>query len=113
MMRPWPWYFMMDLILWGISLALVKWSWSKLSRSWKTTAMVTATLVMGLQTWNEWLSFNVYKAWGFSQAHNTLLGIHFLGAPVEEHLFWYAFAWMVPFLYARLAGGKEAHDGRA
>lgn len=112
-MRPWPWYFLMDLGLWAISLVIVGWSWKRLNRLWKLTALVTAIVVMGLQTWNEWLSYNVYKAWGFSQAHNTLLGINFLGAPVEEHLFWFAFAWMVPFLYARLAGGRRAGNGNA
>jgi hypothetical protein len=109
-----PWYFILDLALWGAVLVPVVWAWRRLEARERLAPALTAVLVMILQTGNELLSFNFFKAWSFSLAHNRFLGINILGAPLEEYLFWFAFAWLVPFAYAGLsvryasaAGGKS------
>jgi hypothetical protein len=99
----WPWYLLLDAALWLIALSLIWWSWPRLNAGWRRSALFAACLVMVLQVGNELLSLNVFQAWSFSQVHNRLLGVELWGAPLEEYLFWFAFAWMIPFGYAGLA----------
>ncbi len=99
----WPWYFILDLGIWGVAAAVMLWAWPRLDKSWRLTASLTAVLVMVLQVGNEVLSFNLFKAWSFSLEHNRLIGWNILGAPAEEYLFWFAFAWFLPFLYSGCA----------
>jgi len=35
-----------------------------------------------------------YDTWGFSNSHGRFIGINFLGAPIEEYVYW----WMAPVL---------------
>jgi len=95
-----PWYFMTDLVFCGLAAAAVVWAWPKLGPVWRTSAWMTAVLVMILQTVNEYLSLMVFEAWTFSFEYNRLIGWSILGTPVEEYLFWFSFAWLVPFFYS-------------
>lgn len=99
----WPWYFILDLVLWGIAAGITVWAWPRLDRRWKLSVFWTIGIVMVLQVGNELLSLHVFQAWEFSTEHNRLLGLDLWGAPVEEYLFWFAFAWAIPFLYSGLA----------
>jgi len=99
----WPWYLVLDLVLWGITVVIILWVWPRLSNYWRISALLVVGLVMVLQVLNEVLSLHIFEAWTFSEAHNRLLGIILWGAPIEEYLFWFAFAWMIPFLYSGLA----------
>jgi hypothetical protein len=101
-MTKWPWYFIMDLGLWAITLVIVRWAWPRLDRYWKISVLITIGLVMILQVVNELVSLHIFKAWGFSEEYGSLLGWDIGGAPVEEYLFWFAYAWMIPFLYSGL-----------
>lgn len=98
-MTPLPWYFFMDLGLWAMAVLVIVWAWPKTSRRQRFSACSTAVLVMILQSVNEVLSITVFSAWSFSHQHNRMLGLKFLGQPLEEHLFWWAFAWFIPFFY--------------
>jgi hypothetical protein len=95
-------YFWMDLALWGATLGVLVWAGRRISARARTVAALTALVVMLLQVGNEVLSLNIFHAWSFSLEHNQFIGIQWLGAPLEEFLFWFAFAWWIPFLYAGL-----------
>jgi hypothetical protein len=83
-------------------MATVVWAWRIMTPQWRASAVITACIVMVLQVFNELLSLHVFHAWDFSQEHNRLVGVDLWGAPIEEYLFWFAFAWFVPFLYSGL-----------
>ncbi|MEW6515763.1 MAG: hypothetical protein AB1439_02495 [candidate division FCPU426 bacterium] len=106
----WPWYLLLDVFLWAVAAGLMLWAWPRMDAAGRRDACLTACLVMALQVGNELLSLRVFHAWSFSQAHNRLLGLDLLGAPVEEYLFWFAFAWMIPFGYAGLASREVRTD---
>ncbi len=111
----WPWYFIMDVGLWTLAAAVVFWAWPHLGHWWRLSACLTAGLVMILQSLNEVLSRQVFQAWTFSYEHNRMVGVTFLGEPLEEHLFWWAFAWMLPFFYLGLVawfGKRDRKHGR-
>lgn len=97
------WYLFLDLALCGLAAATVLWAWPRLDRPWRRSALWTAGTVMLLQCVNEYLSLHVFRAWTFSFEHNHLVGLDVLGVPVEEMLFWFAFAWFIPFAYSGLA----------
>ncbi|MBN1594595.1 hypothetical protein JW933_01580 [candidate division FCPU426 bacterium] len=103
----WPWYLILDLALWAITAVIIRWSWPRLDPVVRKCVFITVFVVMVLQVLNELLSLHVFKAWDFSEDYNRLLGINLWGAPIEEYLFWFAYAWMIPFLYSGLAGGKS------
>ncbi len=102
-----PWYFILDLIIWGITIGVVVWAWRRLVQKQCWVLCLTAFIVMILQTLNEVLSFNFFKAWTFSLEHNRFIGLNFLDAPIEEYLFWFSFAWLLPFLYSGLCTIKK------
>ena len=106
-MHPGYGYLWMDLALWGITLGIMVWAWPRLTGRARSGACLTAFLVMVLQVLNEVLSLDIFHAWSFSLEHNQFIGIQWLGAPLEEFLFWFAFAWMIPFLYAGLRRSPE------
>lgn len=99
----WPWYLLLDVVLWLITAAVMWWSWPRLDAGQRRGAWLAAVVVMVLQVGNELLSLNVFQAWSFSPEHNRLIGFALWGAPLEEYLFWFAFAWMIPFGYAGFA----------
>ena len=101
-MTHWPWYFIMDIGLWAVTLVIVYWAWTRLDRYWKTSAIITIILVMILQVANELVSLHIFKAWGFSEEYGSLLGLDIWGVPIEEYLFWFAYAGMIPLLYSGL-----------
>lgn len=103
----WPWYLLLDAGLWLITLAVIGFFWPRLDAEWRRGACLAACVVMVLQVGNELLSLNVFQAWSFSQEHNRLVGLDFWGVPIEEYLFWFAFAWMIPFGYAGLASRES------
>ncbi len=105
-----PWYFILDLGLWALTAAVVASAWPRMGKAWRRSACATALVVMVLQSFNEVLSRKVFQAWTFSYEHNRMIGISLLGEPVEEHLFWWAFAWMIPFGYAGLIAWFRAWD---
>jgi hypothetical protein len=97
-----PWYLILDLIIWGITVGVVVWAWRRLEIKQRWVVSLTSFIVMVLQTLNEVLSFNLFEAWTFSLEHNRFIGLKFLDAPIEEYLFWFSFAWLLPFLYSGL-----------
>lgn len=98
-----PWYMIMDLMLCGMAIAAVYWAWPKMNRYWRWSALLTAITVMILQVLNELLSLHIFKAWEFSEQYSSLIGVNVWGAPLEEYLFWFPFAWMITFLYSGLS----------
>lgn len=105
-----PWYFMLDLALWLMTIGVMLWAWPQLTTTWRMSAVVTALLVMPLQVLNEYLSLHVVFAWTFSLDHNKMIGWDIFGTPVEEYLFWFAFAWFCPFLYSGLVAYFNKKD---
>lgn len=101
-MSNWPWYFLVDCVIGLTAVAAVLWSWPRLGTLWRAGAAATAIIIMVLQTLNEYLSFHVFQAWILSEEYNRLIGWNIAGTPVEEYIFWYSFAWMIPFLYSGL-----------
>ncbi len=107
-----PWFFILDLGLWGMAVAVVCWAWPKTGIIWRVSSCSTAVLVMIFQSFNEILSRQVFQAWTFSYEHNRMIGVDFLGEPIEEYLFWWAFAWLIPFFYVGLVGWFNKWDAR-
>lgn len=105
-----PWYFIMDLGLWAMTVVVILWTWPKIGRVWRLCASCTAVVVMILQSINEVMSCRIFLAWTFSYEYNRMIGISFLGDPLEEHLFWWAFAWLAPFFYLGLVDWFEKWD---
>ena len=106
-----PWYFLTDVVLCLLAAAAVGWAWPRMTSLWRRSAVITAVVVMVLQCVNEYFSLLVFKAWTFSFAHNTLVGVEVFGVPIEEMLFWFAFAWMIPFVYSGLASPRPGAAG--
>jgi hypothetical protein len=111
------WYFLTDLALCGLAAAVIGWAWPRLDSLWRGSACLTAGIVMVLQVVNEYLGLIVFKAWSVSSDPHAWLGWFPGGIPVEEYLFWFAFAWLIPFAYSglavRFAAGTAKGAGRA
>ncbi len=104
-----PWYLILDILLWIWAGWTIRWAWPKLGRVHRWSACSAAVCVMALQTLNEFMSRRIYNAWTFSFDHNSMIGINFLGDPLEEYLFWWSYAWLIPFGYYGLVAwfGKK------
>jgi lycopene cyclase domain-containing protein len=113
-LSPGYWYFWMDMGLWAIAFFCLGWAWPRLILRTRLIAAATAGWVMLLQVVNELLSLRIFHAWSFSLEHNRFIGIEWLGAPLEEYLFWFAFSWMIPFLYSGFRQNQKtvAEPGR-
>jgi hypothetical protein len=94
-----PWYLFLDILLWAWTILTICWALPKMDRLHRWSACSAAVTVMVLQTINEVVSRRMFNAWTFSFDHNIMIGVNFLGEPLEEYLFWWAYAWLIPFGY--------------
>lgn len=68
---------------------------------------------LDLSAWKSFITFNLfsivistiievimlnYDTWGFSKAHGRFIGVNFIGAPIEEYIYW----WIAPILVGML-----------
>jgi hypothetical protein len=105
-----PWYFITDLLLCLATGGVIRWSWPNLGPVNKWSAVSAASVIMILQTANELISRKIFHAWTFSFEHNCMIGLNFLGEPLEEYLFWWAYAWLIPFGYCGLIAWFNQRD---
>ncbi|NTV52967.1 MAG: hypothetical protein HGA76_08160 [Candidatus Firestonebacteria bacterium] len=107
-----PWYLFLDILLWiWASWAFFR-TWPKLGFVHRASACSSAVCIMTLQTVNELMSRKMFSAWTFSYEYNSMIGLDFLGEPLEEYLFWWAFAWLIPFGYYGLVAWFGDRDRR-
>ncbi len=69
-----------------------------LTRQWKLLRREDTMLILGFITFSNIITVVIEKlmiffdVWGFSNATHRLIGISFLGAPIEEYVYW----WLAP-----------------
>ena len=97
-----PVYFLTCVFLfWIPGLALLTGFWRGLSPARRRAFMITWAL-MGAQTFAMEYVYLWADIWSFSQAHDPLLGLDMLGAPIEEFAFWFGATLFVLTLYRLL-----------
>lgn len=104
-----PWYLITDIFLWTVTVLVLRWSWPQIGKISRITAATNAVWIMLLQTTCEILSRKL-NVWTFAYDHNTMIGINLMGEPIEEYLFWWAYAWVIPFGYYGLVAWFNRKD---
>ncbi len=84
-----PFYFLECVLLfWIPGLALLVGVWPRLTSAERGAFGRTLALMTPLTLLMEFVYLKA-DIWSFSQAHDPLLGVTLLGAPIEEFTFWF------------------------
>ena len=102
-----PLYLGLDCGLIFVSFVLWFFLWKRLNKVELISSAATFLVLIILSTFCQYFNFIRFHAWTVNDKVTYLLPFRFLGSPIEEYLFWWAFAlimiafylWPIKILY--------------